>query len=127
LKKLNIFLLQLNLLKLIIPILLNRAPTLHKLSIQAFYPLITKNSTIKIHPLVCSAFNADFDGDQMGIHLPISLKSHAETRTLIISTSNCLLPANGKTNNSLTQDMVLGCFYLTNENLFLNNLMNQIF
>ena len=106
--------------------MLNRAPTLHKLGLQSFQALITKKNTIKIHPLVCSAFNADFDGDQMGIHLPLSLKSHAEARNFMISSSNCLLPANGKGNNILTQDMVLGCFYLTNENISLNNLINKI-
>lgn len=99
---------------------------MHKLGIQSFNAILSKNQTIKIHPLVCSAFNADFDGDQMGIHLPLSLKSHAESRTLMIPSSNCLLPASGKSNNLLTQDMVLGYFYLTNENISLNSLISKI-
>jgi DNA-directed RNA polymerase subunit beta' len=107
-------------------ILLNRAPTLHKLGIQAFRAKLNKEKVIQLHPLVCSAFNADFDGDQMGIHIPISLKSQAEARVLMISNNNCASPATGNSNLLLSQDMVLGCYYLTSENNSLNNLTKKI-
>ena len=97
------------------PILLNRAPTLHRLGIQAFQPKIIQGKAIQLHPLVCSAFNADFDGDQMGVHIPLSLKTQAEARTLIISSNNCALPATGGPNLVSSQDMVIGCYFLTIE------------
>lgn len=82
------------------------------MSIQSFYPVISINQTIKLHPLVCAAFNADFDGDQMGIHLPISLKGQIETRITMITLNNCLSPATGELIINLSQDMILGCYYL---------------
>ena len=107
-------------------ILLNRAPTLHRISLQSFQPILTEDFSIKLHPLVCSAFNADFDGDQMGIHIPLSLKSQAEARILMISKNNCNSPATGNSNLSLSQDMVLGCYFLTTENNSLNQLFKRI-
>jgi DNA-directed RNA polymerase subunit beta' len=95
------------------PVLLNRAPTLHRLGIQAFYPILVEGKAITIHPLVCHAFNADFDGDQMAVHIPLSLKSIAETEELILSTKNLLSPANGKPLAVPSQDMVLGLHYIT--------------
>ncbi|MBT4855710.1 DNA-directed RNA polymerase subunit beta' [bacterium] len=95
------------------PILLNRAPTLHRLGIQAFYPTLVDGKAIKIHPLVCSAFNADFDGDQMAAHLPLSLKAQAESQELILSTKNLLAASNGKPVKVPSQDMVLGLHYMT--------------
>jgi DNA-directed RNA polymerase subunit beta' len=95
------------------PVMLNRAPTLHRLGIQAFEPLLVEGKAIQIHPLVCAAFNADFDGDQMAVHLPLSWEAQAEARTLMLSTNNILSPANGKPIAVPTQDMVMGCFYLT--------------
>lgn len=95
------------------PVLLNRAPTLHRLGIQAFFPILVDGKAIKIHPLVCSAFNADFDGDQMAVHLPLSRMAQEEARRLILSTSNVLSPANGKPVAVPSQDMVLGLHYLT--------------
>lgn len=95
------------------PVLLNRAPTLHRLSIQAFYPLLVDGKAIKIHPLVCAAFNADFDGDQMAVHVPLSARSQAEAKELILSTRNILSPANGKPVTVPSQDMVLGLHYMT--------------
>lgn len=82
--------------------------------------------SIKLHPLVCSAFNADFDGDQMGIHIPLSLKSQAEARVLMLSTNNCTSPATGNANIMFSQDMVLGCYYLTSENNSLHKLFKKI-
>lgn len=79
-----------------------------------------------MHPLVCSAFNADFDGDQMGIHIPLSLKAQAESRTLMISNNNCTSPASGNSNIIPSQDMVLGCYYLTTENSSLNKILKKI-
>lgn len=96
-------------------VLLNRAPTLHRLGIQAFEPVLVEGKAIQIHPLVCTAFNADFDGDQMAVHLPLSAEAQAEARLLMLSANNILSPANGKPIASPTQDMVLGCFYLTLE------------
>ena len=95
------------------PILLNRAPTLHRLGIQAFEPVLVEGNAIQIHPLVCSAFNADFDGDQMAVHIPLSQKAVEECRELMLSTKNLLLPANGKPVVGPTKDMVLGVYYLT--------------
>nr|YP_009145447.1 RNA polymerase beta' subunit [Monomorphina parapyrum]AKL78920.1 RNA polymerase beta' subunit [Monomorphina parapyrum] len=107
-------------------ILLNRAPTLHRLGIQAFQPKITEEKAIKLHPLVCSAFNADFDGDQMGIHIPLSLKTQAESRVLMISSNNCNSPATGSPNLVPSQDMILGCYFLTIENTSLFYLLQKV-
>jgi DNA-directed RNA polymerase subunit beta' len=95
------------------PVLLNRAPTLHRLGIQAFMPVLVEGSAIQIHPLVCTAFNADFDGDQMAVHVPLSTAAQEEARTMMLSTANLLSPADGSPVVAPTQDMVLGCFYLT--------------
>jgi len=97
------------------PILLNRAPTLHRLGIQAFEPLLIEGKAIQLHPLVCSAFNADFDGDQMAVHVPLSLESQIEARVLMMSTNNILSPAFGQPIIVPTQDIVLGLYYLTRE------------
>ncbi len=97
------------------PVLLNRAPTLHRLSIQAFEPVLVEGRAIKLHPLVCSAFNADFDGDQMPVHVPLSAEAQAEARFLMLSANNLLKPVNGKAVTVPTQDMVLGSYYLTYE------------
>jgi len=96
------------------PVMLNRAPTLHRLSIQAFEPVLIDGSAIQLHPLVCSAFNADFDGDQMAVHLPLSRAAVKEARTQMLSTRNMLLPSSGDPVMTPTLDMVLGCYYLTN-------------
>jgi DNA-directed RNA polymerase subunit beta' len=95
------------------PVLLNRAPTLHRLGIQAFEPQLVEGKAIQIHPLVCTAFNADFDGDQMAVHLPLSAEAQAEARILMLSSNNILSPANGRPITSPTQDMVLGIYFLT--------------
>ncbi len=95
------------------PILLNRAPTLHRLGIQAFYPILVDGKAIKIHPLVCAAFNADFDGDQMAVHVPLSRLAQEEAKRLILSVNNIISPANGKPVSVPSQDMVLGLHYLT--------------
>ncbi len=95
------------------PVLLNRAPTLHRIGIQAFEPVLVEGKAIRIHPLVCSAFNADFDGDQMAVHLPLSFEAQLEARVLMLSSNNILLPSNGRPVASPTQDMVIGCYYLT--------------
>jgi DNA-directed RNA polymerase subunit beta' len=95
------------------PVLLNRAPTLHRLGIQAFEPVLVEGKAIKIHPLVCAAFNADFDGDQMAVHIPLSVEAQTEARALMLSTNNILSPAHGKPLTIPSQDMVLGCYYLT--------------
>jgi DNA-directed RNA polymerase subunit beta' len=97
------------------PVLLNRAPTLHRLGIQAFMPILVEGSAIQIHPLVCQAFNADFDGDQMAVHVPLSSAAQEEARTMMLSTANLLSPADGSPVVAPTQDMVLGCYYLTME------------
>jgi DNA-directed RNA polymerase subunit beta' len=97
------------------PVLLNRAPTLHKLGIQGFMPVLTENKAIELHPMVCTPFNADFDGDQMGVYIPLSQESQLEARTLMLASRNLLLPANGKLAMAASQDIVLGCFYLTTE------------
>jgi DNA-directed RNA polymerase subunit beta' len=95
------------------PVLLNRAPTLHRLGIQAFEPVLVEGKAIQIHPLVCTAFNADFDGDQMAVHLPLSAEAQAEARVLMLSANNVLSPAHGRTLVSPSQDMIIGAFYLT--------------
>lgn len=97
------------------PILLNRAPTLHRLGIQAFEPILVEGKAIQIHPLVCAAFNADFDGDQMAVHIPLSVEAQVEAQTLMLSTNNILSPAHGRPLAIPSQDMVLGCYYLTLE------------
>ena len=97
------------------PVLLNRAPTLHRLGIQAFMPVLVEGSAIQIHPLVCFAFNADFDGDQMAVHVPLSRAAQDEARRMMLSTANLLSPADGGPVVAPTQDMVLGCYYLTLE------------
>ncbi|MCQ2430591.1 MAG: DNA-directed RNA polymerase subunit beta', partial [Clostridia bacterium] len=97
------------------PVLLNRAPTLHRLSIQAFEPVLVEGRAIKLHPLVCTAFNADFDGDQMPVHVPLSVEAQAEARFLMLSCNNLLKPMDGKAVTVPTQDMILGSYYLTME------------
>ncbi|MCL2212398.1 MAG: DNA-directed RNA polymerase subunit beta' [Oscillospiraceae bacterium] len=97
------------------PVLLNRAPTLHRLSIQAFEPVLVEGKAIKLHPLVCAAFNADFDGDQMPVHVPLSAEAQAEARFLMLSANNLLKPSDGRAVTVPQQDMVLGCFYLTTD------------
>jgi len=98
--------------------MLNRAPTLHRLGIQAFEPILVEGKSIKLHPLVCTAFNADFDGDQMAVHLPLSIEAQIEARVLMMSTNNVLSPASGKPIIGPTQDMVLGLYYITRERYF---------
>jgi DNA-directed RNA polymerase subunit beta' len=98
------------------PVLLNRAPTLHRLGIQSFEPVLVEGRAIQLHPLVCSAFNADFDGDQMAVHVPLSIEAQTEARMLMMATNNILQPATGKPSITPTQDMVLGIYYLTVEN-----------
>ncbi len=100
------------------PVMLNRAPTLHRLGIQAFEPVLIDTKAIQLHPLVCVAYNADFDGDQMAVHVPLSVEAQIENRVLILSTNNILLPANGIPIVYPTQDMVLGLFYMTQEKPF---------
>ncbi len=95
------------------PVLLNRAPTLHRLGIQAFEPVLVEGSAIQVHPLVCTAFNADFDGDQMAVHVPLSVEAQTETRLLIMATNNVLSPSTGQAIITPSQDMVLGCYFLT--------------
>ena len=97
------------------PVLLNRAPTLHRLGIQAFDPVLVEGKAIRLHPLVCAAFNADFDGDQMAVHVPLSVEAQIEARVLMTSINNILSPANGKPIAVPSQDMVLGCYWLTKE------------
>jgi DNA-directed RNA polymerase subunit beta' len=99
------------------PVMLNRAPTLHRLGIQAFEPLLVEGRAIQLHPLVCPAFNADFDGDQMAVHVPLSIEAQAEARLLMLASNNILSPATGRPIVTPSQDMVLGCYYLTAENL----------
>ncbi|MGL5083651.1 MAG: DNA-directed RNA polymerase subunit gamma [Microcoleaceae cyanobacterium] len=98
------------------PIMLNRAPTLHRLGIQSFEPLLVEGRAIQLHPLVCPAFNADFDGDQMAVHVPLSIEAQAEARLLMLACNNILSPATGTPIVTPSQDMVLGCYYLTAEN-----------
>ena len=97
------------------PILLNRAPTLHRLGIQAFEPILIEGKAIQLHPLVCAAFNADFDGDQMAVHVPLTLEAQLEARALMMSTNNVLSPANGDPIIVPSQDVVLGLYYMTRE------------
>nr|UNJ15632.1 RNA polymerase beta' subunit [Cyanidiaceae sp.] len=99
------------------PVLLNRAPTLHRLGIQAFDPVLVDGRAIRLHPLVCPAFNADFDGDQMAVHIPLSIEAQTEARLLMLAPNNFLSPATGQPIITPSQDMVLGCYYLTNDNL----------
>jgi DNA-directed RNA polymerase subunit beta' len=99
------------------PVLLNRAPTLHRLGIQAFQPVLIEGSAIQLHPLVCSAFNADFDGDQMAVHVPLSREAVAEAKQILLSTRNLLSPASGEPTVAPSLDMVLGCFYMTDLDL----------
>jgi len=94
-------------------VLLNRAPTLHRLGIQAFEPILVDGKAIQIHPLVCKAFNADFDGDQMAVHVPLSAEAQAEARILMLSTNNIFTPATGRPITEPAQDMVFGAYYLT--------------
>ncbi len=98
------------------PVLLNRAPTLHRLGIQAFEPILTEGKAIQLHPLVCAAFNADFDGDQMAVHVPLSIEAQVECRVLMMSTNNILSPANGKPIIVPSQDIILGLYYITMSN-----------
>ena len=95
------------------PVLLNRAPTLHRLSIQAFYPVLIEGKAIKLHPLVCAAFNADFDGDQMAVHLPLSLEAQAEARVIMLSVNNIFSPSDGRPVIAPSQDMIIGCRYIS--------------
>src|SRR6187401_1601863 len=99
------------------PVLLNRAPTLHRLGIQAFEPILIEGKAIQLHPLVCAAFNADFDGDQMAVHVPLSLEAQMEARTLMLSTNNILSPANGEPIIVPSQDIVLGLYYMTRQKI----------
>jgi DNA-directed RNA polymerase beta' subunit len=100
------------------PVLLNRAPTLHRLGMQAFEPVLTEGKAIRLHPLVCVAFNADFDGDQMAVHLPLSIEAQIEARVLMMSTNNILSPASGRPIIQPSQDIVLGSYYMTRERAF---------
>jgi DNA-directed RNA polymerase subunit beta' len=109
------------------PVMLNRAPTLHRLGIQAFEPIIVEGRAIQLHPLVCPAFNADFDGDQMAVHVPLSLESQAEARLLMLASNNILSPATGSPIVAPSQDMVLGCYYLTARNPALPDLRDRYF
>lgn len=95
------------------PVMLNRAPTLHRLGIQAFEPKLVEGRAIQLHPLVCTAFNADFDGDQMAVHVPLSIEAQTEARMLMLATNNILAPATGKPIITPSQDMVMGMYYLT--------------
>src|SRR5207253_9909470 len=99
------------------PVLLNRAPTLHRLGIQAFEPVLIEGKAIQLHPLVCAAFNADFDGDQMAVHVPLSLEAQMEARTLMLASNNVLSPANGEPIIVPSQDIVLGLYYATREQI----------
>jgi len=104
------------------PVLLNRAPTLHRLGIQAFEPVLVEGKAIRIHPLVCAAFNADFDGDQMAVHVPLSFEAQLEARVLMLSSNNILLPSNGRPVTAPSQDMVIGGYYLTKPSLEISDL-----
>jgi DNA-directed RNA polymerase subunit beta' len=107
------------------PILLNRAPTLHRLGFQAFLPKLVEGRAILLHPLVCAAFNADFDGDQMAVHLPITVEARAEAWKFMFSRRNLLSPATGEPIVLPSQDMVLGCYYLTAQKMFLKNALKD--
>ena len=109
------------------PVLLNRAPTLHRLGIQAFEPILVEGKAIQLHPLVCHAYNADFDGDQMAVHVPLSLQAQSEARVLMLSTQNLFSPADGRPVTSPIQDIVLGCYALTYTNkAAMNDLMDKV-
>ena len=108
------------------PVLLNRAPTLHRLGIQAFEPVLVEGKAIRIHPLVCAAFNADFDGDQMAVHLPLSFEAQLEARVLMLASNNILLPSNGRPVASPSQDIVIGCYYLTKPTLEVADAEDQL-
>ncbi|MBN1554195.1 MAG: DNA-directed RNA polymerase subunit beta' [Phycisphaerae bacterium] len=110
------------------PVLLNRAPTLHRMGIQAFEPVLVEGNAIKIHPLACKGFNADFDGDQMAVHLPLSIEAQAETHVLMMATNNIFSPASGSPNMPPTQDMVLGIYYLTSDhgNMFVHPKLRRV-
>ena len=95
------------------PVLLNRAPTLHRMGIQAFEPVLVEGNAINLHPLVCKGFNADFDGDQMAVHLPLSIEAQVEAHTLMMSTNNIFAPSNGRPIMSPSQDTVMGCYFIT--------------
>ena len=97
------------------PVLLNRAPTLHRLGIQAFEPVLIEGKAIQLHPLVCAAYNADFDGDQMAVHVPLTMEAQLEARALMMSTNNILSPASGEPIIVPSQDVVLGLYYMTRE------------
>ena len=97
------------------PVILNRAPTLHRLGVQAFEPKLIEGDAIELHPLTCAAFNADFDGDQMAVHIPLSLEAQLEARVLMMSTNNILSPSNGKPIIVPSQDMILGIYYLSQQ------------
>ncbi|MBF3313724.1 DNA-directed RNA polymerase subunit beta', partial [Leptospira borgpetersenii serovar Hardjo-bovis] len=99
------------------PVLLNRAPTLHRLGIQAFEPVLIEGKAIQLHPLVCAAYNADFDGDQMAVHVPLTLEAQLEARALMMSTNNILSPANGEPIIVPSQDVVLGLYYMTRDKI----------
>src|SRR5699024_5031271 len=99
------------------PVLLNRAPTLHRLGIQAFEPVLIEGKAIQLHPLVCAAFNADFDGDQMAVHVPLTIEARLEARALMMSTNSILSPASGEPIIVPTQDVVLGLYYLTRDRI----------
>ena len=99
------------------PVMLNRAPTLHRLGIQAFEPVLIEGKAIQLHPLVCAAFNADFDGDQMAVHVPLSIEAQMEARTLMLASNNMLFPANGEPSIVPSQDVVLGLYYATRERI----------
>lgn len=109
------------------PIFLNRAPTLHRLGVQAFLPKLVRGKAILLHPLVCPAFNADFDGDQMGVHIPLSVEAKSEAWSLMLSTQNILSPATGEPILTPSQDMVLGCYYLTTVNVRREQKINHYF
>ena len=100
------------------PVLLNRAPTLHRLGIQAFEPILSRERPFRLHPLVCTAFNADFDGDQMAVHVPLSIQAQIEARVLMMSTNNILSPANGEPIIVPSQDIILGLYYMTRDRMF---------
>ena len=108
------------------PVLLNRAPTLHRLGIQAFEPILVEGRALKLHPLVCTAYNADFDGDQMAVHLPLSPEAQAEARFLMLSANNLLKPQDGRPVTVPTQDMVSVSYtHLGQQNIFFQNLANH--
>jgi DNA-directed RNA polymerase subunit beta' len=99
------------------PVMLNRAPTLHRLGIQAFEPILIEGKAIQLHPLVCAAFNADFDGDQMAVHVPLSVEAQMEARTLMLASNNVLFPASGEPSIVPSQDVVLGLYYATRDRI----------